>query len=282
MAEGDAQRYGQKSTASPLLQSPCFVSRRDVALRATLREADQATASWWGFKPAPAPDNRHETAASMFGVKGGGQNFFERASCWPGRSPKLHISFSCRDDRDLADRYSRERLRREGKRRSRRVAVSIAAATLFVVPSLGVPPKGEIRQVCRPWRARVSGDAMRGTSPWRPALHAAGYIEGPCVVVSARTFARQSTDMPLSPAGALGTARQSRSRIGTRLSRGRRFVASAVNGTSAGAAYAVAAGGLPQRRWRSLMFDGRAGYLRRRVLAGRADRHLRGCWSFRP
>jgi SulP family sulfate permease len=161
MAEGDAQRYAQiASLAAFTVAALCLIS---WALRLSVLVKLISDSILVGFKAGAGLTIAMTQLPSLFGVAGGGHNFFERTWLFVGEL---------------------------GQTRPLVLAVGVAAialASVFGLPALGVPITGEIPRGL----PSLAGPALRlrdveGIMPLAAGCLLLAYIEG---VSAARTFA---------------------------------------------------------------------------------------------
>jgi MFS superfamily sulfate permease-like transporter len=140
-----------------------------------------------GFKAGAGLTIAMTQLPSLFGVKGGGHNFFERAFLLAGQLTQIHYLVLVVGMTAILLIVFGERLLPGKPVALGVVALSIAAATLLGLPSLGVPTTGEIPAGL----PTLAGPGLRlrdveGIVPLAAGCLLLAYIEG---VSAARTFA---------------------------------------------------------------------------------------------
>lgn len=185
MAAGDAQRYAQiASLAGFTVAGLCLIA---WALRLSALVKLISDSILVGFKAGAGLTIAMTQLPSLFGVAGGGQNFFERAYLFTGqlghtRGLVLAVGVLAILLLGLGDRLL------PGRPVALAVVVlSIAVATLFGLPVLGVPITGEIPRGL----PSLAGPALRlrdveGVLPLAAGCLLLAYIES---VSAARTYA---------------------------------------------------------------------------------------------
>src|SRR5262245_47309157 len=142
MAEGDAQRYAQiASLAAFTVAVLCLLSWL-LRLSALVKLISDSILV--GFKAGAALTIAMTQLPSLFGVAGGGHNFFERAALFAGQVAHanllvlavglLAITLLVVGNRALPGRPVALAV----------VALAIVAASVFGLPALGVPTTGHI------------------------------------------------------------------------------------------------------------------------------------------
>ena len=185
MAEGDAQRYAQiASLAAFAVAGLCLIA---WALRLSALVKLISDSILVGFKAGAGLTIAMTQLPSLFGVKGGGHNFFDRAWLFAGqlgqtRALVLAVGVAAIVLLVLGQRLLPGRPVALGV-----VVLSILAATLFGLPALGVPVTGEIPSGL----PSLAGPALRlrdveGILPLAAGCLLLAYIEG---VSAARAFA---------------------------------------------------------------------------------------------
>jgi sulfate permease, SulP family len=149
-----------------------------------------------GFKAGAGLTIAMTQLPSLFGVKGGGHNFFERAFLLAGQLSQIHYLVLVVGIIAILLIVFGERLLPGKPVALGVVALSIAAATLLGLPSLGVPTTGEIPAGL----PTLAGPGLRlrdveGIVPLAAGCLLLAYIEG---VSAARTFAAKH-GTPLDP-----------------------------------------------------------------------------------
>lgn len=185
MAEGDAQRFAQiASLAAFTVAALCLFA---WLFRLSLLVKLISDSILVGFKIGAGLTIAMTQLPSLFGVPGGGHNFFERAYLLAGQLVQTHYLVLAVGAVAIVLLLLGQRLF-PGKPVALAVVVlSIAAATAFGLPALGVPTTGEI-PVGLP---TLAGPALRlrdveGIVPLAAGCLLLAYIEG---VSAARTFA---------------------------------------------------------------------------------------------
>jgi len=185
MAEGDAQRYAQiASLAAFTVAALCLIS---WALRLSALVKLISDSILVGFKAGAGLTIAMTQLPSLFGVAGGGHNFFDRAYLFAGQLGHTHalvlaVGVVAIVLLVLGQRFLPGRPVALGV-----VVLAIAAATLFGLPALGVPITGEIPSGL----PSLAGPALRlrdveGIIPLAAGCLLLAYIEG---VSAARAFA---------------------------------------------------------------------------------------------
>jgi SulP family sulfate permease len=185
MAEGDAQRYAQiTSLAAFTVAALCVFA---WLFRVSVLVKLISDSILVGFKIGAGLTIAMTQLPSLFGVAGGGHNFFERAYLLIGQLGHIHHLVLAVGAVAIVLLLLGERWL-PGKPVALAVVVlSIAAATAFGLPALGVPTTGEI-PVGLP---TLAGPVLRlrdveGIVPLAAGCLLLAYIEG---VSAARTFA---------------------------------------------------------------------------------------------
>src|SRR5216683_187887 len=187
MAAGDAQRYVQiASLAAFTVAGLCLLA---WALRLSVLVKLISDSILVGFKAGAGLTIAMTQLPSLFGVAGGGHNFFDRTFVLVGhlgdtRFLVLAIGIAAIALLMLGERWLPGRPVALGV-----VALSIAAASMLGLPALGVPTTGEIPAGL----PTLSGPALRlrdveGILPLAAGCLLLAYIEG---VSAARTFAEK-------------------------------------------------------------------------------------------
>jgi high affinity sulfate transporter 1 len=185
MAEGDAQRYGQiASLAAFAVAGLCLLS---WALRLSVLVKLISDSILVGFKAGAGLTIAMTQLPSLFGLAGGGHNFFDRAYTFVGQlggtqGLVLAVGLVAIVLLVLGQRVLPGRPVALGV-----VALAIVAATLLGLPALGVPITGKIPSGL----PDLAGPALRlrdveGIVPLAAGCLLLAYIEG---VSAARTFA---------------------------------------------------------------------------------------------
>ena len=185
MAQGDAQRYAEiASLAAFTVAGLCFLS---WLLRLSVLVKLISDSILVGFKAGAGLTIAMTQLPSLFGVPGGGHNFFERAVMFVGQLGQTNLVVLVVGLVAIALIVFGERLLPGRPVALAVVALSIAAATLLGLPKLGVPITGEIPSGL----PSLSGPSLRlrdveGIIPLAAGCLLLAYIEG---VSAARTFA---------------------------------------------------------------------------------------------
>ncbi len=185
MAEGDAQRYAEiASLAGFTVAMLCLIA---WLLRLSLLVRLISDSILVGFKAGAGLTIIMTQLPSLFGIAGGGHNFFERAVVWAGQLGQTNllvlvmgigaILLLLLGDRFLPGRPVALAV----------VALSVVAAIAFGLPALGVPTTGKIPAGL----PSLEGPALRlrdveGIVPLAAGCLLLAYIES---VSAARTFA---------------------------------------------------------------------------------------------
>jgi sulfate permease, SulP family len=185
MAQGDAQRYAEiASLAAFTVAGLCLLS---WLLRLSVLVKLISDSILVGFKAGAGLTIAMTQLPSLFGVPGGGHNFFERAVLLIGQLGQTNVIVLIVGLAAIALIVFGERLLPGRPVALGVVALSILAATLFGLSKLGVPITGEIPAGL----PSLSGPALRlrdveGIVPLAAGCLLLAYIEG---VSAARTFA---------------------------------------------------------------------------------------------
>ncbi|HEY3222943.1 MAG TPA: sulfate permease [Pseudolabrys sp.] len=185
MAQGDAQRYAEiASLAAFTVAGLCLLA---WLLRLSVLVKLISDSILVGFKAGAGLTIAMTQLPSLFGVPGGGHNFFERAVIFVGQLGQTNLVVLIVGLVAIALIVFGERLLPGRPVALAVVALSIAAATLLGLPKLGVPITGEIPSGL----PSLSGPSLRlrdveGIIPLAAGCLLLAYIEG---VSAARTFA---------------------------------------------------------------------------------------------
>ena len=222
MADGDAQRYAQiASLAAFTVAVLCLLA---WLLRLSVLVKLISDSILVGFKAGAGLTIAMTQLPSLFGVAGGGHNFFERAWLLAGQLGQTHYLVLAVGVVAIVLLVFGERLLPGKPVALGVVALSIVAATVLGLPALGVPTTGEIPAGL----PTLEGPALRlrdveGIVPLAAGCLLLAYIEG---VSAARTFAAKHGYRSRPAAGVSRHRRgQSRGGAGARLSGGGRTVA---------------------------------------------------------
>src|SRR6267142_4091979 len=185
MAEGDAKRYAEiASLAAFTVAALSFFS---WLLRLSVLVKLISDSILVGFKAGAGLTISMTQLPSLFGVTGGGHNFFERAFLLVGQLGQIHYLVLLVGIIAIGLIVFGERWLPGKPVALGVVALSIAAATLLGLPAIGVPVTGKIPAGL----PTLAGPALRirdveGIIPLAAGCLLLAYIEG---VSAARTFA---------------------------------------------------------------------------------------------
>jgi high affinity sulfate transporter 1 len=185
MAEGDAQRYAQiASLAAFTVAGLCLLS---WALRLSVLVKLISDSILVGFKAGAGLTIAMTQLPSLFGVAGGGHNFFDRAWLFAGQLGQTRGLVLCVGLAAIVLLVLGQRLLPGRPVALGVVVLSIMAATVFALPALGVPVTGAIPSGL----PSLAGPALRlrdveGILPLAAGCLLLAYIEG---VSAARAFA---------------------------------------------------------------------------------------------
>jgi sulfate permease, SulP family len=185
MAEGDAQRYGQiASLAAFTTGALCLIA---WALRLSALVKLISDSILVGFKAGAGLTIAMTQLPSLFGVPGGGHNFFERAWLFGGQLGELHQAVVVVSIVAIGLLVLGERVLPGKPVALGVVALSILLATLLGLPAIGVPVTGKIPEGL----PSLAGPALRvrdveGIFPLAAGCLLLAYIES---VSAARMFA---------------------------------------------------------------------------------------------
>jgi sulfate permease, SulP family len=185
MADGDAQRYAQiASLAGFTVAALCLISWL-LRLSALVKLISDSILV--GFKAGAGLTIAMTQLPSLFGVAGGGHNFFERAVLFAGQLGQMHYLVLAVGVIAILLLVFGERLLPGKPVALGVVALSIVASTVLGLPALSVPTTGEIPAGL----PTLEGLALRlrdveGIVPLATGCLLLAYIEG---VSAARTFA---------------------------------------------------------------------------------------------
>jgi sulfate permease, SulP family len=185
MAEGDAQRYAQiASLAAFTVGALCLLSWL-LRLSALVKLISDSILV--GFKAGAGLTIAMTQLPSLFGVAGGGHNFFERAVLFAGQLGQVHSVVLAVGTVAILLLIFGERLLPRKPVALGVVALSIIAATVLGLPELGVPTTGEIPAGLPTLeRPALRLRDVEGIVPLAAGCLLLAYIEG---VSAARTFA---------------------------------------------------------------------------------------------
>ena len=185
MAEGDSQRYAEIASLAAFAVAVLCLFAWLLRLSALVKLISDSILV--GFKAGAGLTIAMTQLPSLFGVKGGGHNFFERAFLLAGQLTQIHALVLVVGMIAILLIVFGERWLPGKPVALGVVALSIAAATLLGLPSLGVPTTGEIPAGL----PTLAGPGLRlrdveGIFPLAAGCLLLAYIEG---VSAARTFA---------------------------------------------------------------------------------------------
>src|SRR3954470_17554173 len=185
MAEGDAQRYAQIASLTAFTVAALCLFAWLLRLSALVRLISDSILV--GFKAGAGLTIAMTQLPSLFGVTGGGHNFFERVFLFAGQLNQTHLIVLAIGIIAIGLIVFGERLLPGKPVALGVVALAIVAATLLGLPALGVPTTGEIPAGL----PTFGGPALRlrdveGIVPLAAGCLLLAYIEG---VSAARTFA---------------------------------------------------------------------------------------------
>jgi high affinity sulfate transporter 1 len=185
MAEGDAQRYAQIASLAAFTVAALSLFAWLLRLSVLVRLISDSILV--GFKAGAGLTIAMTQLPSLFGVKGGGHNFFERAFLLAGQLGQVQYLVLVVGLIAIGLIIFGERLLPGKPVALGVVALAIIAATVLGLPALGVPTTGEIP----PGLPTLAGPALRlrdveGIVPLAVGCLLLAYIEG---VSAARTFA---------------------------------------------------------------------------------------------
>jgi sulfate permease, SulP family len=185
MAEGDAERYAQIASLTAFTVAALCLFAWLLQLSALVKLISDSILV--GFKAGAGLTIAMTQLPSLFGVAGGGHNFFERVFLFAGQLGQMRPIVLAIGVVAIGLLVLGERLMPGKPVALGVVMLSIAAATLFGLPALGVPTTGEIPAGL----PALAGPALRlrdvdGIIPLAGGCLLLAYIEG---VSAARTFA---------------------------------------------------------------------------------------------
>jgi SulP family sulfate permease len=185
MADGDAQRYAQIASLVAFTVAALCLFAWLLRLSALVKLISDSILV--GFKAGAGLTIAMTQLPGLFGVKGGGHNFFDRAWLLAGQLGQTHYLVLIVGVVAIGLIVFGERLLPGKPVALGVVALSIIAATILGLPALGVPITGEIPAGL----PTLSGPALRpsdveGIVPLAAGCLLLAYIEG---VSAARTFA---------------------------------------------------------------------------------------------
>ena len=185
MAEGDAQRYAQIASLTAFTVAALCLFAWLLRLSTLVKLISDSILV--GFKAGAGLTIAMTQLPSLFGVTGGGHDFFERAFLFAGQLGQMQAIVLVVGLLAIGLLVFGERLLPGKPIALGVVALSIVAATLLGLPALGVPTTGEIPAGL----PTLVGPALRlrdveGIIPLAGGCLLLAYIEG---VSAARTFA---------------------------------------------------------------------------------------------
>jgi SulP family sulfate permease len=185
MADGDAQRYAQIASLTAFTVAALCVFAWLLRLSALVKLISDSILV--GFKAGAGLTIAMTQLPSLFGVAGGGHNFFDRVWLLAGQLGQVHYVVLIVGVVAIGLIVLGERLLPGKPVALAVVALAIIAATVLGLPALGVPTTGEIPAGL----PSLAGPALRlrdveGIFPLAAGCLLLAYIEG---VSAARTFA---------------------------------------------------------------------------------------------
>ena len=165
MAEGDAQRYAQIASLTAFTVAALCVFAWLLRLSALVKLISDSILV--GFKAGAGLTIAMTQLPSLFGVAGGGHDFFERVFLFAGQVGQISPIVLVVGLIAIGLLVFGERLLPGKPIALGVVALSIAAATLLGLAALGCPRRERFQRGYPPWQARPSDCAMsRGSSHW--------------------------------------------------------------------------------------------------------------------
>jgi SulP family sulfate permease len=185
MADGDAQRYAQIASLTAFTVAALCLFAWLLRLSALVKLISDSILV--GFKAGAGLTIAMTQLPSLFGVAGGGHNFFERAVLFAGQLGQMHYLVLAVGVIAIVLLVLGERLVPGRPVALGVVVLAIIGASVVGLPALGVPTTGEIP----PGLPTLDGPALRlrdveGIVPLAGGCLLLAYIEG---VSAARTFA---------------------------------------------------------------------------------------------
>ena len=185
MADGDAQRYAQIASLAAFTVAALCLFAWLLRLSALVKLISDSILV--GFKAGAGLTIAMTQLPSLFGVAGGGHNFFDRAWLLVGQLGQMHYLVLIVGVVAIGLLVFGERLLPGKPVALGVVALAIIAASVLGLPALGVPTTGEIPAGL----PTLAGPALRlrdveGIIPLAAGCLLLAYIEG---VSAARTFA---------------------------------------------------------------------------------------------
>ncbi len=185
MAEGDAQRYAQIASLAGFTVAALCLFAWLLRLSALVKLISDSILV--GFKAGAGLTISMTQLPSLFGVTGGGHNFFERVVLFAQQLGQMHYLVLAVGVVAIVLLVLGERLMPGKPVALAVVALAIIAASVLGLPALGVPTTGKIP----PGLPTLAGPALRlsdveGIFPLAAGCLLLAYIEG---VSAARTFA---------------------------------------------------------------------------------------------
>lgn len=185
MADGDAQRYAQIASLTAFTVAALCLFAWLLRLSALVQLISDSILV--GFKAGAGLTIAMTQLPSLFGVAGGGHNFFDRAWLLAGQLGQIHHVVLIVGVVAIGLIVAGERLLPGKPVALGVVALAIIAATVLGLPALGVPTTGEIPAGL----PTLAGPVLRlrdveGIIPLAAGCLLLAYIEG---VSAARTFA---------------------------------------------------------------------------------------------
>ena len=195
MADGDAQRYAQIASLTGFTVAALCLIAWLLRLSELVKLISDSILV--GFKAGAGLTIAMTQLPSLFGMAGGGHNFFERAVLVCRTTRPDALPRSCRRcHRDHAARARRTQAAGKTDRARRRCAVNRRGISAWTSRSRGANDGTRSRPACPPLRARRCGCAMwRGLFRWPPDACCSPISKAsPPPVLSLR-----STDIALDP-----------------------------------------------------------------------------------
>ena len=158
MAEGDAQRYAQIASLAAFTVAALCLFAWLLRLSALVKLISDSILV--GFKAGAGLTIAMTQLPSLFGVKGGGHNFFDRACLLAGQLGQMHYFVLIVGVIAIGLLVFGERLLPGKPVALGVVALSIVAATCWGFRRLGCQRQEKFRRAYPPWQARLSGYAM--------------------------------------------------------------------------------------------------------------------------
>ena len=169
MAEGDASRYAEIASLTAFTVAMLCLFAWLLRLSVLVKLISDSILV--GFKAGAGLTITMTQLPSLFGIAGGGHNFFDRTWLLVGQLGETQLSRSCGRCRcDQPDRAGRTADSRKACRARRRRAGDHCRYGAGACLHSGYQRQGQSRKACRAWQARHSGHATsRESFRWRPA-----------------------------------------------------------------------------------------------------------------